>query len=304
MNTDIEKLKEKHKEFLKKINAELIKENDFNGNYHRLDDYLSELKDKKVKNKKEKELLLNKIRDDNYAEVAYQDYLDQLDGPRWYLEKTYPIFYSHFKERFEKFIKEWAIAADFEDFNKEFTDDMFLNLCRQISYELEAEINFKEALLTIEKKGLTQTTKKKISLHTSAIDQLIDQILGLPEMILNSLVSSKEKWNKIQKEYIEKKKDKSIFPGNPFSKRGGDKIIKYERVAKIIKILEDDYPYVNGAQKFAGEIEGCNSNSFSKWMNYSTENSIIVLKWRKDVTEPEKNMLKEKIDQKLREIKK
>lgn len=213
MNIEIAKLREKHKEFLEVINAELIKENDYSGNYHRLDDYLNDFKGKKVKNKKEKELLLKKMRDDNFAEDSYRGYLHQLDRPRWELETTYPTFYIHFKERFEIFINEWKTAAKLNDLTKDSTDEMFVTYCRYVNAEINYENNYKEALEYVEKNGFMTKTTGNNNLFDSAFIEVLNTLFELPEFIIYTLKNDQEKINKKINELRNRygKYDKRIF---------------------------------------------------------------------------------------------
>lgn len=303
MNPDIEKLKEKHKAFLKKINAELIKENDFNGNYHRLDDYLNDLKGKKVKNKKEKELLLKKMRDDNYAEVAHQDYLDQLDGPRWYLEKTYPIFYKHFKSRFERFIDSWKKAIKTEKFDDNFLKDLFVHYCDLIGIIIKANSEFTAVVEEVERVGLPSTEERKISLTRSLYEDILDLLFEVPDTLILSFNKPNSDYENV---FRDKHKANSIYSGNVIEDRKNGNAAKYMQIAKLIKVMEMEFKNLKGLQTIACNIVGCSVTSFNRWLNSikkatkSKENHRKFMSWQENITPAETEELKTKINSYLK----
>lgn len=76
------------------------------------------------------------------------------------------------------------------------------------------------------------------------------------------------------------------FRGNSLQKRKTENVQKYPRVAKIIKIIEDQYPNLHGAQTVACNIAECNSFSFARWKNYSN-NFNMFLEWQRDIKNEE-----------------
>lgn len=146
-------------------------------------------------------------------EEAYQNYLDQLDAPRWYLEKTYPKFYEHFKERFEKFLSEWKTATKIDDFSKEFKDELFVTYCRYINAEIDYEPNYKDALLYIEKNGFKPKTPGRISMMESTFISVLETLFEFPELIIYTFKHDQEKINKKIAELSNRygKYDKRIF---------------------------------------------------------------------------------------------
>ncbi len=203
MKVDWNELKEKHKDFISKLEKDLVTEGDYYGNARRLEYYLENHLINSIDDYEEKKVIVNAMIEDYDISAQYESYLDQLDGPRWYLEKTYPIFYKHFKERFEKFLDEWKAAAKIDDFAKEFKDELFLTYCRYINAEIDIESNYKDALLYIEKYRFKPKTPGRINMMESTFFSVLETLFELPEFILHSFNIKEEEWKKAQHDYQE-----------------------------------------------------------------------------------------------------
>ena len=129
----------------------------------------------------------NNINNEIGIDEAYQNYLDELDAPRWHLEKTYPTFYNHFKGKYEEFLATWREETGFEFMTKQYQDDLFIDFCKRINCEIKSDFIIKDALNYIDKKGWPKPEPGKISLSANAVDQLIDTVLEFPEFIIYSL---------------------------------------------------------------------------------------------------------------------
>lgn len=137
-------------------------------------------------------------------EDAYQSYLDEIDAPRWNLEKTYPTFYKSFKKRFEKFLEDWKTAAGLDDFSKEFMEENFVTYCRYINAEINYEPNYKNALEYIEKNGFPHPAAGKINLIESTFNSVIETLFELPDMIIYTMNNDKDKIKKKLEEWENK----------------------------------------------------------------------------------------------------
>lgn len=192
MKKEIEKLIKKHKKFVEDIEKKLIKETDDFGNARRLEDYIKGLKEKTFADKEEKEMILKEMMSDYDASDAYQRFLDEFDAPRWYLEKTYPTFYKYFKERYKTFLDNWTTKISTE-FKEDFKDALFVDYCKKIMFEIDDEINFKETIIEIEKKGVPNKVHGKMNLSRDFFFQIIDDLFEIPELIIATLTAEKEK---------------------------------------------------------------------------------------------------------------
>jgi hypothetical protein len=142
----------------------------------------------------------NVVINDFEIEVAYKNYLDQLDEPRWYLEKTFPTFYKHFRLRFDKFIVDWATAIGVKKFDEDFIKNHFIFYCRLITSEIISEPNYKDAIEYVESNGLPVKESGKINLIFAAFTEILDLLFDLPEMIVKSFgISSQELEDEIRR---------------------------------------------------------------------------------------------------------
>ena len=87
-----------------------------------------------------------------------------------------------------------------------------------------------------------------------------------------------------------------LFIGNKLQKRDPVRLEKYMKIAKLLKIMDDNFRYVAGSQKIACEIADCEPTSFSKWKNSRRENFDTILKWQEDINVKERTELKNEID--------
>jgi len=91
-----------------------------------------------------------------------------------------------------------------------------------------------------------------------------------------------------------------IFIGNKLQKRDPVRLNKYIKVAKLLKLMEDNFNYVSGSQKIACEIADCEPASFSKWKNAREENFDNILKWQSDINEKERSELENEIEKHIK----
>jgi hypothetical protein len=84
------------------------------------------------------------------------------------------------------------------------------------------------------------------------------------------------------------------FQGNSLQKRNKENNKKYARVAKIMKIAENNFPQLKMTQKTACEIADCNNYSFVRWKNY-TNNFDTYLNWQENISTDEIEILKKEI---------
>jgi len=237
-------------------------------------------------------------------EEAYQNYLDQLDSPRWYLEKTYPTFYKHFKIRYDKFISEWVQALGEGKFDNGFINDLFVFYCRIITAIVENDSEYGKAINYVEANGLPLKKIGNINLNSDLFYEAVDLLFETPDMLITSFNTKKLDF---QKQFQDKQRSSGLIPGNNIENRKKQpNFPKYKKVAKLIKILENSYNYVNGKQKIACEIAGCNPTSFSRWLNSKTKIDKKKLNFEKfltlqnEITEEEKKQLKAEIDNYLK----
>jgi hypothetical protein len=302
MNEHIKNLKEKHKDFIKKIEVELLKENDDYGNAKRLEIYLNAFKEKKVKDKKEKIIILQEMASDYEAEVAYNEYLEQLDSPRQYLEKTFPTFYRHFKIRFDKFIGDWLKTIGEEKFSDSFTKDLFVFYCRLVQSEIESEINYINAINYVEKNGLPTVKPGRKNMTYETFIAVVDTLFELPDMIIASFDLRSQVFKESQIQFQEKQRGSNLTPGNYIEFRKSGSYLRYKMVAKLIKIFDTKFKHIHGTQEKACQIAESNPTSFSKWLNSKSKdrngktNFDKYLFWQSDIPESEHSQLKELID--------
>lgn len=276
MKVNWNELNEKHKDFIIKIETDLCTEGDYYGNARRLEEYLEKFLKSNVDDYQEKKLIVNKMIEDYDISAQYDSYLDQFDGPRWYLEKTYPIFYEHFKERFEKFLTEWKTATKKDDFAEEFKDELFVTYCRYINSEIDIEMSYKHALKFIEKNGFPSTTKGKINMTETTFITVLETLFELPEFILHSFNIKEAEWKKAQVDYqaelLRRNREQEIAHNKikNLSKQKRTLIDNAKRPNKVILIkLADETRKKNGKINYtamAKKIARTN-HSIRKWCN-------------------------------------
>lgn len=220
MKKEIEILIEKNKDFINMIEKDLIKDKDDFGNARRLEDYIIEQK-KKNALEREQELILTTKIDDYDASDAYQSYLNELDAPREYLEKTYPTFYKHFENRYNKFIDNWIAEVGDLEFDDDLRKKIFIDHCETITHRIKNDTGIQAAFAYINKHGLPEEVKNKVSLIRDAFFQTLDELFDLPEWIIASFTKKQEV---IAKE-LDKWKNK--YPKYP--------VALYERAFKLQK---------------------------------------------------------------------
>lgn len=90
------------------------------------------------------------------------------------------------------------------------------------------------------------------------------------------------------------------FRGNSLEKRKSGNLSKYRNAAKLIKVMEDEFRYINGVQKKACDMTNCNDKSFSRWINASNTNNSLYHAWKNSIKDEERDILMEQINRYLR----
>jgi len=302
MESDIKKLKQKHKSFIDIINNELLvgalNEQD---KIDLLDTYLKKIKNSKIKNKKEKEKIVRSFISIYETAISYKDWLDEFDAPRWYLEKTYPIFYKHFEKKFNQFIKDWASKTGENKIHIDYKKDLFIFYCRMITAEIEAEDNFKYAIEYVEKNGYPKLKHNEIRLIKDTFDEVINILFELPELIIASFDPQGKVFEESQKQFQENQKNRDFTPGCYLKDRQKGNLDSYIKVAKLIKVFDVKFSYITGIQKKACDIVGCDKSSLSKWKNYKFKgsgkrlNSGEFSRWQNEITGDDSPILENEI---------
>jgi len=247
------------------------------------------IKDSRIKNQKEK--AIKAIDSDYDGAYDYQQWQDELDKPRWYLEKKYPIFYKQFEKKFNQFINDWDSKTGENKIHADLKKELFSLFCRMIDAEIEAEYNIKSSIEYVEKNGLQKVKHNRISLQKMSFDQAINLLFEVPELIIASFTTKHEEF---QRQLQEKLRDNNIWPGNYLGNRISGNFDRYKKVAKLMKVFEEHFPAVNGTQKIACEMADCNNFSFTRWKNYKS-NIDVVIEWQKNVDQEEIIKLKNDI---------
>lgn len=231
-----------------------------------------------------------------------QSKLEEKSNPSKKLENAYPIFYKQFEKRYKKFLKEWEGSAKIPTLSRDFKIDLFENYCRSIKLEIESSLLYSAIISSVEKNSLPKEESGTINLQLDIFNDAVNRMFKLHDLIIASFKSKGAELQKKLEHYQEDQKRNNLNQGNYLENRKNGNFPKYNKVAKFIKILEDSYKHISGKQKRACEIAGCNSTSFSKWLNSKTKIDKKMLNynkystWQNDITEEERKKLKIEID--------
>lgn len=200
------------------------------------------------------------------------DYLSEL-------ESNFPKINDLFLIEFNKFFSEWQRC-----FRIKITANTIWDLRNILAIQLLALLKLDKEVLALANRF--ESGIKLNKRQTKAIEYYIELPFRLVRLLFSRAKSlNHEIFKRQSSQYYN---DSIMFrKGNPISDESRS---KYEKAAKLIKVMELTTQIKSGHQRIACEIVNCQANSFSQWKN-KEKNIDTFFNWQRDIPEPEQKQL-------------